>query len=646
LVVKPRIIAGTFGCLVLTACVYAQNQPTTGSIGDLSLEDLMNVTVTSVSKKEEKLADAAAAIFVLSNDDLRRSGATSLPEALRLVPGLDVGAINSSQWAITARGFNGIYANKLLVLIDGRAVYEPLASGVYWDAQQVMLEDVDRIEVIRGPGAAIWGANAVNGVINVVTRTAKETQGTFMYGGGGDVHQAMVGARYGGRIGDNTFYRMYGSYGSDAHFLLANGHSARDGWQRSQGGFRVDRYPQPGTHLTWQGDATTSDLADHASDAYNLNTLVRWTREFSSRSSIEVQAYYNQIYRNETTLSRKKANTFDYTLQQTVGLAERNDLIWGVGYRFIGDTIEQVVPDAPVRNGEIGLHLFSAFVQDELKLVPGKLLLTIGTKVEHNGFTGFEVQPSVRAAFKPVARQTVWTAVSRAVRTPSEIEGKDIFAIAIGPPFPGPGGALYLPTLVGNANPVSEVLWAYEAGYRIQPVGRINIDIAAFYNRYSDIITPGILTRFIPGVPFGMAEIPFANTQSGRTYGGEVSVTVEPADNWRLMAGYSPLRRDIHGVGAVANADPQQKATLRSSYDLRGRATLDVQLFFGGAFVDVPSHTTTAVRFSYRLTDKLELSLVGQNLSHDHHTEQSPSQTLALGAEVPRGVYSKLAWRF
>lgn len=620
------------------------------NLGDLSLEQLLSVSVTSVSKREQKLADAPAAITVLTNEDLRRSGATSVAEALRAVPGLDVGQVNASQWAVSSRGFNNLYANKLLVLVDGRAVYNPLFAGVYWDLQQPMLEDVDRIEVIRGPGATLWGANAVNGVINVVTRSAKETQGGLLYGGGGNVHEVMGGSRYGGQIGENTYYRIFGGYQLTDNYPLANGQSAGDGWQSWGTGFRVDHNPQAATHMTWQGDVTTVDLDDHTSSGYNVNTLGRWTHDLSDRSNIELQAYFDQTHRDEIMRSRSTIDTLDFSAQHTFGLGERNDVIWGMGYRFMGNKIEQTNPFAPVRNGDFSLQLFSAFLQDEFKVVPEKLTVTMGTKIEHNDITGFEIQPSVKAVFKPSERQTLWASVSRAVRTPDELEGTDLFAIGIGAPFVGPGGGLYVPALVGNGNLASEVLWAYELGYRVRPAERVSIDLAAFYNDYSHLISFGNPTQFVPGVPFGTAEIPWSNRLSGRTYGGEASVTFSPLDTWRLTASYSLLMAKISGepeanAQSIEQGSPKHQVTLRSSYDLNNRWSFDAQMRYVSSIQSVPDYVTADLRLSYRLTEKLEFSIVGQNLLQNHHPEQG-SVPLSVTAEVPRGLYGKLVWHF
>lgn len=612
---------------------------------DLDLEQLVNIQVTSVSKKEEKLNDAPAAISVLTGDDLHRSGATSIAEALRLVPGMDVSQVNAYTWAVSARGFNGEFANKLLVLVDGRSVYTPAFSGVYWDLQQQMLDDVDRIEVIRGPGGAIWGANAVNGVINVVSKSAKDTQGALVYGSGGDVHLTMDGGRYGGMIGTNTYYRVFGSYQkTDDYPLSSSGGSAMDGWWGAEGGFRVDHYRGSDTHLTWQADVTKSEIPGQDENAYNVNTIGRWTRELSDRSSVEVQAYYDRIHRDYLAIDH--VDTLDFTAQHTFGLGKYNDVIWGIGYRYIASKLAQDTPIVSITNGNFNQQLFSAFVQDDWKLIPEKLTLTAGTKIEHNDITGFEIQPSFRAVLKPAENQTVWTSVSRAVRTPSNYEGRDLTHITLGPPFTGPGGGLYLPELVGNPSLNSEVLWAYEAGYRIQPAKRVNVDLAMFYNNYSGLAAVGSTPQFTPGVPVGTAATPFVNGPRAQTYGGELAVTVAPTDAWRLTASYSLLREHLDkGIFLTGNGDPEHQITLRSAYDFTKRASFDAQLRYVDAFPGVSAYVTADVRLSYRPTDNIELSVVAQNLFQNQHLEQ-PRLMGTLVSEVPRGFYGKVTWRF
>lgn len=627
--------------------IHAQAAVTAVDLADLSMEQLMNESVTSVSKREQILFDAAAAISVLTADDIRRSGATSVAETLRLVPGMDVGQINSSQWAISARGFSGQYSNKLLVMVDGRAVYTPTLAGVHWDLQQSMLEDLDRIEVIRGPGGTLWGANAVNGVINIESKSARDTQGGLLYAAGGNVHLATGGARYGGQIGENTYYRVFGSYQLSDAYRQPGGGSAMDGWQSESGGFRIDHYQGEDAHFTWQGDATAVDIDDDTSDGYNLNTLGRWTRELAERSSVSVQAYYDRTYRNEINRARPTVDTFDIAAQHTFGVGERNDVIWGLGYRLIGNDTEPTTPIVQVRNDHLNLQLFSGFIQDEFRLIPDKLILTAGTKIEHNDFTGFEIQPSVGAVFKPTPKQTVWAAVSRSVRTPSVLEDSDVFAVQVGGPIATPGGP-YIPRLVGTANPDSEVLWAYELGYRIQPAKRVNVDVALFYNDYDRLIAFGATpSRFVPGSPEGTAEVPLVNAQSGHTYGGEASVTVEPVDNWHLSASYSLLLGDVGSPispGSHQATETQQLAILRSNYDF-GQASFDAQIRAVDQQADLAAYVTADVRLSWRPRPDLELSLVGQNLFDAGHQEANQFFGTTNG-ETPRGFFARITWRY
>lgn len=622
--------------------------PSTNSVADLSLEDLLNLKVTSVSKKEEKLDEAAAAVFVLSNDDLRRSGATTVPDALRLVPGLQVAAIDSGNWAVSARGFNSQFANKLLVMIDGRSVYSPLFSGVYWDAQQVFLDDMDRIEVIRGPGATVWGANAVNGVINILSKSARDTQGDLLYGGGGDEHLALGGARYGGKIDEDTYYRIYGSYQLNDNFQQANGQSANDSWDLQKAGYRVDHYTHNDGQLTWLGNGYAGNLADGSGDLNGFNTLGRWTQRISDRSSYEVQAYFDHTYRNDA-LAQVALDTADLSWQHTFGLGERNDVIWGLGYRLTDSQLHKAnSPAITIIDHNIPLNLFSAFIQDEFKIIPDKLTFTLGTKVEHNDYTGFEVQPSTRLMFKPAENQTVWAAVSRAVRTPSESESS-VETFALGAPVVGPGGGLYVPTFVGNTQLKSEVLLAYELGYRIQPTHRVSVDVATFYNDYSRLAgqVPG---AFIPGAPVGTLQIKPENSLRGQSYGGEAVVMFAATDFWRLTASYSLLMMHVQGeTAANATADelnaPTHQVVLRSSLDLTRHASLDTQLRYVDNVQDVVAYVTADVRLSYRPTPNLELSIVGQNLLDNSHPEQA-SLVGAPTAEVPRGFYGKITCRF
>lgn len=616
---------------------------------DLSIEELLNIEVTSVTLKEARQIDSPAAISVLSHDDIQRSGATSLADALRLVPGLHVASVNSSQHSISARGFSSVFSNKMLVLVDGRAVYSPLFAGVFWDLQQQMLDDLDRVEVIRGPGGAIWGANAMNGVINVVSQSADKTQGLHSYLGGGNVHQTLAGVRYGGTIGEDLYYRVFASYNRTDDFLTATGAAAGDEWQSMQGGFRFDYLPSSDIQATWQGDATFLDLYGGASSAYNANTLARWKKTFSERSNFEVQTYYDRTARDEMQRASSVTDTFDIRFKHQFGLGESHSITWGGGYRWAHSTLAQISPRLAVRRDELNLNLFSFFVQDEWEVVPKLLTLVGGAKVEHNDYTGIEVQPSLRAVSKPGKGQTLWASVSRAVRTPSAVEGQGIFGIPNGSPFAAPGGP-YVPTVVGTADPGAEVLWAYELGYRVQPQKQLSFDLAAFYNRYTDLSGIGGFSRFIPGVPVGTAEMPFQNLMSAETYGGELSMTAVPTKRWRLTTNYSLIFANFHGPLAsnpegLERNIPTTQVSIRSSHDITDKLSVDVQLRYVDQIDTVRAYLTADVRLLYRVNDRLDLSIVGQNLLQDQHLEQA-QQLFTQTTAVPRGVYGKVTWRF
>lgn len=618
-------------------------------LADMSIEELLDESVTSVSKREQKRGDVAAAIAVLSNDDLHRSGVMTIADALRLVPGMNVGSVNANQWAVSARGHNSLYATKLLVLIDGRAVYSPLFAGVYWDLQQPMLEDVDRIEVIRGPGATVWGANAVNGVINVVSQSARDTQGTVVFGGGGEIVESFAGVRHGAQWGENTYFRIYAEKRQIGDSPLSNGQPAGDQWELYSGGFRLDHYPDSETQFTWQGDVVSTDLDANTSHGRNVNTLARWTRQLGERSSLQVQTYYDVIKRNDLLRSFSTIDTFDFTIEHTTGIGERHDLIWGVGYRGIDAEVRQTDPTIVVTNPEFDLKLFSAFVQDEFRVVPDRLTLTAGVKLEHNDSTGVEVQPSVRGVWKPAQAHTVWAAVSRAVRTPSALEDENVFTMPLGAPEVGPDGGMYLPVITGNGNPDAEEVFSYEAGWRIQANERVSVDLATFYNSYETLITVAEPRRVIPGVPLGRIEFPFLSGPGLDTYGAELTVTVAPTKTWRVTGSYSWLRGHEPGLPQV---DPENQALLRSSHDL-GRCELDLQLRYVGSFAypmsttvgSVPSYVEADVRFAVHVSDTVELSIVGQNLLDGQHVEQGPT-FYSVTAEAPRRVFGKLTLRF
>src|SRR6267154_1854284 len=403
------------GVVIFAAGAFGQTQealPPPSTLKKLSLEELMNIEVTSVSKSPEKLLETASAIQVITAEDIRRSGVTSLPEALRLAPNLEVAQVNSHDWAISARGFDTTLANKLLVMIDGRTVYTPLYAGVFWDAQNVLLEDLERIEVISGPGGTLWGANAVNGVINIITKSAKDTQGIYVSGAGGSFLQDFGAVRYGGSVGTNLFFRVYGQRFDRNGAVLPDGQEATNAWDMTQGGFRMYWYPSELNTLTLQGDVYSGSeqgpMADTTLDGENV--LGRWTHTFTPESDLQVQTYFDRTWRHIPNSFAEDLKTYDVDFQHRFELAERQSITWGGGYRFMQDAVRNSAALAflpPDKN----LQLVSGFVQDEIKLIPEHLKLTLGTKLEHNDFSGFEVQPNGRIAWTPDERQTIWGAI-------------------------------------------------------------------------------------------------------------------------------------------------------------------------------------------------------------------------------------------
>src|SRR6266498_448803 len=628
-----------FLCLVLTSPIFAQTNtdqsPT--QLKKLSLEQLMDVEVTTVSKRPEKLTEAASAIQVISQEEIRRSGVSSIPEALRLAPNLQVAQIDSRQWAISARGFNNGLANKLLVLIDGRTVYTPLYAGVFWDAQDTLLEDIDRIEVISGPASTLWGANAVNGVINIITKSAKETPGLLLQDAGGTELRDFGGVRYGGDVTPELHYRVYGKYFDRDSTVLPDGRDATNHWYMGQGGFRVDWDATNRNLVTVQGDIYDGRIAQPGANDIVVsgdNVLGRWAHTFSEDSDCTFQMYYDRTRRRIPGTFSEDLDTYDFDGQHRFQLGQRNDVVWGLGYRLMEDEVgnSAVLAFLPPRKT---LHLYSAFVQDEIALVRDRLHLTLGTKVEHNDYTGFEYQPSGRLAWKLSPRQTVWGAISRAVRTPSRIDNELFFPS--NPPF----------LLQGGTNFVSEELLAYELGYRVQPHPRLSLSVAAYYNDYDKL-------RSVERVnPTNAFPIVIANGQSGESYGAELTADYRVTDWWRLRAGYSELQIHIRpkpgstdtSHGSTESNDPNHQFFLRSSLSLPDHWELDSTFRYVTHIANqrVPAYGELDVRLAWEPIPKLELSVVGQNLLHNQHPEFG---AMAGRQEIERGMFGKVLWRF
>lgn len=652
-----------------TTYVNAQNDPSVDALKRLSLEELMNLEVTSVSRRAEKLSEVASAIQVITQEDIRRAGATSLPEALRLAGNIQMGQKNSHDWAISARGFNTDLANKLLVLIDGRTVYTPLFSGVFWDRQDYLLEDVERIEVISGPGSALWGANAVNGVINIITKDSRDTQGLYAEAGGGTMLRHFAGLRYGGTAGDHISYRIYGKYFDRGDAVFSDGEDAGDAWGMQQAGFRAESRPSEKNTFTLQGDYYGGDLnltSGGKTEVKGGNVLARWTHTFSDRSDMKLQLYFDNAFLSQAVpeswndehtvllapagILEDNTDTYDFDLQHSFQLGERNKLVWGLGYRFTHDEVENA-PGLAFEPPVLDRNLFSVFVQDQVALTDN-VGLTLGTKVEHNDYTGFEFEPSVRVQTNITNDQTLWASISRAVRMPSRIDRHVR--------LPTPGFSPVVENLlVGGAGFGSETVVAYELGYRARVGSTLSGSLSLFYNVYDDVRS----TSLSPpdpnfGLPFPLF---YANDLEGETYGLETTITYQVSDWWRLHGTYNLLGSDIRikpggqdfNNALNETADPQNRFSVRSSMNLLHKMELDAGLRWIDSFTynnagtpaKVKSYAELEARVGWQFSPKFEVSVVGQNLLHDHHAEYAASSASNPNAEIPRSVYGKVVVR-
>jgi len=638
-----------------TAPLLAAPTPSTiSALKQLNVEELMNIEVTSVGRRPTKLLGTASAVQVITNAEITSAGATTLAEALRLADNLQVAQRGSRGWAISARGFNTDLANKLLVMIDGRTVYTPLFSGVFWEAQDQLLEDIDRIEVISGPGGTLWGANAVNGVINIITRSASDSQGVYMEAGGGSELQRIAGVRYGTELSSSTALRFYGKYLDRDDSVLEGGGQAQDAWRRGQGGFRLDSRADD-DEFTLQGDYYANREHDPAgiTRMRGANLLGRWSRRLSGDSDLSLQTYYDWAQLSDAVSPLTLAGiafspagrlhddlqTLDVDFQHRLRASDSQEIIWGLGFRNTHDTVRNA-PALAFFPTVLDQQLYSAFAQDEIRL-HDTLFLTVGNKIEHNDYTGFEFEPSVRLMWQVRPTHTLWAAASRAVRTPSRID-RDLSEGA--PPYPL--------VLRGRDDFKSEKLLAYELGYRAQFDQALTTTLSAYYNVYDDVrstrITPATLLPFY-----------FANDLAGHSYGFEFAGRLQLSENWSMHAGYNLIETRLHvksGQFDLSNArnetaDPEQQVSLRSSLNLpRG-----IELTSGLRWIDVlhnnngptpgtvPKYIELDARLAWHASPHLELSLAGQNLLHADHPEYgfpSPERSLAQ-----RNIYGKVAWR-
>jgi iron complex outermembrane receptor protein len=648
--------------------VHAQQLATAAQLGELkqlSIEQLSNVAVTSVTRTPQPLARSAAAAAVVTSGEIASSGAMNVPEAVRYVPGIDVAQLTASQWAVSSRGFDAANSPDLLVLSDGRSIYTPLYSGVFWDVQDYLMPDIDRIEVVRGPGAALWGSNAVNGVINIITKSAANTQGAYAEAGVGTEERALAAVQYGGETGDQVYYRVFGKYEDHAAEDYPQGASPDD-WRLGHAGFRTDWSTSGTDAYTVQGDAYGGRIGE-VSPAVNIigrpgppnplvvgvsggNLLGNWQHTASADSGFDLRVYYDYTHRDDPTFT-DDLGTLDLDFQDNFRLADVNALTWGLSLRTMDDRnrgkgIFALNPPDSTDN------LVSGFVQDEISL-PHSVKVTVGTKLEHNDFSGFEVQPSVRAAWDLADTRTLWAAVSRAVRVPTRLE-RDVDIDATDPT------ASEVAVLLGNRNFHAEQVLAFELGYRWQPLRDLSLDLAAFHNRYTGLASLELGTPFTDQAT-GQIIVPLYNENliDGHSTGLEGLAMYSPVAWWRVSLNYSyiamsltPLGQDLNRDHFVEGSTPRNQAGVQSYFDLAH----NVELYGGVRVLSAirtlpeivdgtgdPGYEELDLNAIWRATPHLTVSLEGQSLLHSSHVEIGDPQERSA---IERSVFGRLTWGF
>ena len=657
------LLAAACAALAVPPSACAQEPGAGPQVADLDIEELGRIRITSTTRRPEAASRATAAVFVLTREDIRRSGANSIPEVLRLVPGLQVARVTARDWSITSRGFAEQSPNKLLVLVDGREIYSPLFAGTFWDVQDVVLADLDRIEVILGSGATLWGSNAVNGVINIISRPATETRSRLLALRAGTAAHLTASARYGIGLGARGALRVYGKYRDREPSRLADGERGDDDWRQGQGGFRLDLDPGPRDHLTFQGDAydaTGGQLVNRALpgppftetlteevDADGANLLARWSRRLGEASELQVQAYYDHSSRRiPSSFGRVAVDIADIDIQHRVPLGPGHDFLWGVGYRNNSDTITGTFSTTLVP-GERTTHLLTAFAQDEIRLAAERWYLTLGAKLERNDFSGLEVQPNVRLLWMPATHHTVWSAVSRAVRIPSRLDTDVLVNAQVLPTSP--------PTILrflGNEDFESEELVTWEAGYRSQLGTRMSADLSLYYGWYDNLRS---VTPLAPVSEGDAVVLPFevANDLRGHAYGGTLAANWHPRRALRFQGSYTYLSMEVRPSedappGSVPNTNPgfnpEHQAMLRSSLTLPAGLELDLALRYVGELRDprIPDYLEADARIGWVLHPGLTVAVAGRDLLHEQHPEFSslPQRELQRRGEL------QLQWRF
>lgn len=645
-----------------TYTAIAQNE-----LFKLDLDQLTKIKVTSVAKTDQNALDAPAAVYVLTNNDIRRAGVTNVADALRLVPGMQVSQYGSNQWAITARGPESLFANKLLVLVDGRSVYVPSFGGVYWGNQDIMLEDIERIEVIRGPGASIWGANAVNGVINIISKSSKDTKGGLVVAGGGGEQRSILHARQGGTLSDETSYRVYGSRSQTDSFNFENGTNGGDGWERASVGFRTDTQYKSGSHLMLTGEimkANSSEftalpmttppygaLYNDQNLALNTHLIAKYDSTLSEDTSYTTQVYYDRAYLDRSIM-RDRRDTFDAELGFQTKWLKDNVLTYGTHYRANFDDIHTRA--FAVTPSQSQVSLADAYIQNDTPVLSGQGHIILGTKIEYNDYTGVEIQPTARVSYKPKSNQTIWSAVSRAVRTPTRIsDGIDVYSAAVyNPEVPFP----IIPHAVGNKGLSAEEIFSYELGYRYEPSKIASIDIALFYTTSRDLIgSRDSDSYFEPH--YGALVVPttFVNAGSATSSGIEVASHLHPWEPWDLALGFTfldynsdfPLSTERF-IDTQNNAVSRYRFFARSSWKATENLTFDTILRQASnmGYYNVDSYLQLDQQLSLTVCKDVTFSVIGRNLLDQGQVEIGPEFFSVGRLEVPRSVFGKLEVRF
>lgn len=660
-------------CLIaITIWSAVQVRAETEELTQLSIEDLMDIQVTSVSKKSQSLSDSAAAVFVITSEDIRNSGATSIPELLRMAPGLNVARIDSCKWAISARGFNSRFSDKLLVLMDGRSVYSPFYSGVYWEVQDTILEDIERIEVIRGPGGTVWGANAVNGVINIITKHAGDTLGGLAVLGAGTEERAFTEGRYGTTLAEGIYGRFYGKGKYRDSFQLSSGEDAEDSWHDYRSGFKIDGSFSSNDSFTLQGDiykgkmdqqldfpvlqAPYVESGEAEVETQGGNILGIWKELYNNGSELELQLYYDHASREEI-VNDEESDTLDFELKYHVPFLKVHDVIMGGSYRYISQDFNSSYYTSLSPESE-ETSVFSLFFQDEFSVVPDTLSLTFGAKVEHNEYTDYELQPSIRALYSPKEHHKLWGAIARAVRTPHRVERNSTIKTVVIPPGVPPN-PLAIPAIGGiTANPDfdSQEVLAYEAGYRFLASQNLSFDFALFYNDYDDLRTAAIT----PQVYGSYAELynTFYNDGEGQTHGFELAVAWLANEKLKFDFAYSYIKEKLPDIFETYGSEsPTNQFSVRANWSASEKVVVDLWVryvddlacmhvtAYDSPYYTVDDYITADIQVTYNVSEQFAVSLVGQNITEESH-EEYVQEFWSKPTEVERGVYLKATYSF